>query len=331
MPKDNRLFTLSLTDNNKGVLREDHPADGEIIYTADNNIARSRIHIIPRRTPESAVVHIQVEVKSREPLDFVLTRPLGSEVTGLSVTFSGTSTMDFHDGAPWRYRSGHCSLTATPGKGHSDWKIATGEIYESIAFTYSREERLATFNDVQLPPELAGLAGEHIESRIFWQIPTQSQFLRIAMEAIGNPYRGAAKQFYLESKALEMLSAMVSLVDRSPSETEKPVTQREMALMREVRDTLQTRYDNPPSLLELAAQAGMNHNKLNHKFRQAFGTTVGCYLQDYRLEQGRAMIAAGQGVKETALILGYRHPGNFSFAYRKKYGSAPGAKKKSTA
>ncbi|MBI4829941.1 MAG: helix-turn-helix transcriptional regulator, partial [Nitrospinae bacterium] len=184
---------------------------------------------------------------------------------------------------------------------------------------------------VQLPAELAALSGEHIESRMVWYAPTMPQFTRIAREAVANPYRGPAKQFFLESKALEMLSEMAVLLDHSSPPPEEAVTEDDRARMHEVRHTLMASYDNPPSLVDLARGAGMSHKKLNHIFGREFGVSMHMFLRDYRLEQGNKMIAEGRGVKETAYSLGYRHPSNFIAAYRKKFGASPGAHGKSTA
>ena len=243
------------------------------------------------------------------------------------VVFSGSSLIDFGDGAICRLGRRHCTMIATHARGTAEWTINSGELHETIAFTYSRDERLEMLKDTQLRPGLAELAADHIKTRILWDTPALPAFLRIARDAKANPYRGAAKQFFLESKALEMFSELVTLLDQGP-QPDKTIGERELRHLNDIRDSLVARYDNPPSLIELSAEAGMNYKKLNHKFQQAFGATMHGFLREYRLEQGRKMIAQGQGVKETSYMLGYRHPSAFIYAYKRKFGQSPGGDRK---
>lgn len=324
------LFSIKVEGKDGAFSPVEHPTDGEVIYTSKDNNIRSKIHIIPRREPDSTIVYMRMEVMGNEPFPLSITKPTGEEVFGMSAVLSGSSFVAYDDGAVWRYDKGRLTVTATHTRDVASWKVNPGEKHEAIAFIFSREERLATFRDIPLPPELAGLSGEHIDTRIYWQIPTPPPFVRIAREAIANPYRGAAKQFFLESKALEMLSELATLLDQHGSAREDSLTEADRWRLRDVRDTLLARYANPPSLLELAAESGMNHKKLNHAFRREFGVTMHGFLRDYRLEQGQKMIGEGRSVKETAFILGYRHPSAFINAYRKKFGAPPGAYGKDT-
>lgn len=249
---------------------------------------------------------------------------MGDDVFGVSAVLSGSSIVTYDDGALWRYDKGHLTMTATHTRDPAEWKENPGEKFEAIAFMFSQNERVASFRDTSLPPELAGLTAGRIDHRIFWQIPTPPQFLRIAREVAASPYRGAAKQFFLESKALEMLSELAALLDPSGAR-EESLIEADRRRLRDVRNTLLARYTDPPSLFELAAEAGMNHKKLNHAFRREFGVTMHGFLLDYRLEQGKKMIGEGWSVKETAFVLGYRHPSAFINAYRKKSGAPPGS------
>ncbi len=48
---------------------------------------------------------------------------------------------------------------------------------------------------------------------------------------------------------------------------------------------------NPPSLIELARQVGINECTLKRGFRQIFGNTMFGYLHDYRMEQARQLLS----------------------------------------
>lgn len=327
MDSKNPLFSIKIDRPDGATEGEEHPTDGETTFTSSDNNVKSSLHFIPRRATDAVVLHSRIEVNRDEPFVMNLARPVGSESLGIAVVFSGTSILTFDNGATIRYEPGYCTISVNSGQGGAVWEINPGGLYESITFTYSREERIESLKDVKLPPQFAELAADHIESVALWQVPVLPAFLRIAREAKSNPYRGAAKQFFLESKALEMFSEFVTMLDQTPH-ADKTLGEQDLKHLNDIRDSLVARYDNPPSLLELAAEAGMNYKKLNNKFQQAFGVTMHAFLRDYRLEQGRRMIAEGMGVKETSNTLGYRHPSNFIHAYRRKFGHSPGGARK---
>ncbi|MBI4829660.1 MAG: helix-turn-helix transcriptional regulator [Nitrospinae bacterium] len=331
MDSANKIYAIKLGKRDNTALSDEHPTDGEVTFVSSDDNIRSRIHIIARRTPDAMVMYSKIEVNRPEPFPLNVTRPTGSEALGVRIPFSGTAEMHFSDGFSYVFKDGLCSLIATHGRGALEWVIHPNQVYETVNITYSREERLETFKDVTLPPELAELTKEHIETRFVWDMPMSPLFMRIAKEIIASPYRGAAKQFFLESKALELLSGLAVILDQSAPREKHVITTTDRQRLNDTRDILLARYDDPPSLLELAAAAGMNHKTLNNKFRREFGVTMHEFLYDYRLEQGQRMLKAGRSVKETASALGYRHSSAFINTYRKKFGVSPGAHGKSTA
>ena len=328
MKKGNTLFSF----RNEGIGNvepsSEHPVDGESTYLSTDNRIKSRIHTIPRKALDACIIHSQIEVLGGDPFVLDVTRPVGTEVISVSMIYSGTSRLEFDDGPVFEYEPGYCSIEATHAGGSASWKIDTGVKYEGITIGFSQEERVETMRDIRLPPDLAWMAAENITGRHFWRTPTLPHLLRIAREAVDNPYRGAAKMFFLESKALEMLSALGELLDVRAPEEESVISKQEALALEHVRSRLVVQLADPPSIMELAAQAGMNYKKLVNKFRQAFNQTPNAFLQERRLEQALAMLEQGRSVKETACVLGYRHSANFIHAFRRKFGHTPGQRGK---
>ena len=94
------------------------------------------------------------------------------------------------------------------------------------------------------------------------------------------------------------------------------------------RDILIRNLDDPPSLLSLAKQTGINSFKLKQGFRQVFNTTVFGYLYAYRMEEARRLLGLGElSVTQVAQTVGYSHPGKFAAAFKKKFGITPKALK----
>jgi AraC-like DNA-binding protein len=81
---------------------------------------------------------------------------------------------------------------------------------------------------------------------------------------------------------------------------------------------------HPPSLLELARQVELNDYALKHGFRQVFGKSVFAYLHDYRMEQARQLLMAGNfKVGEVMQQMGLRDRKFFAGTFRKKFGANP--------
>ncbi|CAN7296306.1 helix-turn-helix transcriptional regulator [Bosea sp. LjRoot237] len=76
---------------------------------------------------------------------------------------------------------------------------------------------------------------------------------------------------------------------------------------------------------EIASRFGVSIRSLQRDFRLAFGTTIYSYVKDLRLNRARnALQYQGVTIAEAAHIAGYASAANFSTAFRKVFGVAPG-------
>ncbi|MEH1830636.1 MAG: AraC family transcriptional regulator [Nostoc sp.] len=149
----------------------------------------------------------------------------------------------------------------------------------------------------------------------------------IVQQILRCPYKGITKRMYLESKTLELMTLTVQEELEIKEGRHNPTLLKldDIDRIHQARNILLGNLDNPPSLIELAKQAGINQRKLKEGFRYCFGTTVFGYLHNYRMEQARSLLIAGQlSVKQVARIVGYASPTSFHAAFRKKFGINPG-------
>ena len=91
-------------------------------------------------------------------------------------------------------------------------------------------------------------------------------------------------------------------------------------------DNLINNLCNPPSLIDLARQVGLNERKLKQGFRHVFGNSVFGYLHDYQMQQAqRLLLAEKMTVAGVAARVGYTSPTGFCAAFRRKFGINPKA------
>ena len=133
------------------------------------------------------------------------------------------------------------------------------------------------------------------------------------------------KSVFYRSKVLELLSFTYDveedqLYEACPFLKEKDNVER----IKNARNILIDHLDNPPSLSELAKQIGMNEYNLKIGFKNVYGLPPFKYLQEYRLNLSKKLLAEGQWqVAEIADKIGYTSSSHFIEAFRKKFGNTP--------
>jgi AraC family transcriptional regulator, transcriptional activator of the genes for pyochelin and ferripyochelin receptors len=155
---------------------------------------------------------------------------------------------------------------------------------------------------------------------------TTPSMVQVLRQMLNCPYRGFVQNLFLEGKALELLALQFAQWTESQSSIDQPVALKsdDVDRLHVASQILIERVNNPPSLMELARQVGLNDRKLKQGFLQVFGTTVFGYLHDHRLERSQQLLASGEtSVTEVAHAVGYASLPSFSKAFRKKFGSSP--------
>lgn len=140
------------------------------------------------------------------------------------------------------------------------------------------------------------------------------------------PYGDVVRRVYLQAKSLELMALILSQDVEAQKGRRSPLPLKPDHLDRihRAREILLKNLDQPLSLLELAKQVGLNDYSLKSGFKQVFGKTVFSYLHDYRMEQARFLLLAGEmKISEVRQAIGFADPRYFAAAFRKKYGITP--------
>lgn len=145
-------------------------------------------------------------------------------------------------------------------------------------------------------------------------------------QLINCPYAGITKRLYLESKALELLALQFHQWAEQdiPPTSSRSLHRDDVERLHHAKELLIRDIQNPPSLMDLARQVGINDYKLKSGFRQVFGTTVFGYLQACRMEQAKHLLAERQlSIAAIAHIVGYASQSRFCHAFKQRYGMTP--------
>ncbi len=145
-------------------------------------------------------------------------------------------------------------------------------------------------------------------------------------QIISCPLQGPLRQIYLESKALELLALRLDQLNSHElnSNRPKPLAHRDIEKIHYAKDLLMDNMENPPSLLELSKQVGLNDFKLKKGFREVMGNTVFGYLREQRMAKAHRLLEEGKmNVTEVLYGVGYNDPSHFCSEFKKRFGRTP--------
>jgi AraC-like DNA-binding protein len=135
------------------------------------------------------------------------------------------------------------------------------------------------------------------------------------------------RAIFLTSKAYELIALGLGRLclahydcSLSPGDIER---------LKRAREILNENLTNPPSIIELAHEVGINDFKLKKGFKALFDTTPFGYLKECRMLAARSELLKGRNtVTAVANQVGYTNLGHFAAAFRKQFGTTPQDMKK---
>ncbi|MEM6437523.1 MAG: AraC family transcriptional regulator [Cyanobacteria bacterium P01_D01_bin.115] len=189
----------------------------------------------------------------------------------------------------------------------------------------------ATSLDGELPKHLQHLI-KPPSKEIYWRSGDATPMMIIVLQQILQcPYQDMVKRIYLESKVTELIALVVAheIAIQQGEDEKSTLKPEQLERIHYAKEILLRDLSNPPSLEQLAHQAGLNEFTLKHGFRQAFGTTVFGELRSHRLEIAKQLLAEQDiTVTETAHRVGYACVRSFAKAFKHKFGLGPKAYQK---
>ena len=178
--------------------------------------------------------------------------------------------------------------------------------------------------DTQLPGNLNRPLLDNPSQIIVHQQPIPAILFQPLSQLQSAAWQGAMLRLYAEAKIMEIVALYVSNLNQQHSPFQTFLTQDDVNSLHKAKAILLSRVDDPPSLLELAQAVHINDHKLKVGFKAVFGTTVFGMLYNHRMMKAHELLEDRRfSITEVALRVGYRSPGAFSTAFRRKYGITP--------
>ncbi|MGI0485833.1 helix-turn-helix transcriptional regulator [Pantanalinema rosaneae CENA516] len=155
---------------------------------------------------------------------------------------------------------------------------------------------------------------------------TTSAMQIILNQILNCPYQGKPRQLYLESKALELIVLRFEQIAQLSQSLlpARALSSEDIEKIHQARAILRHQLNQPPSLMALARQVGLNDCTLKRGFRKVFGMTAFECLYHDRMHQAQQLLETGEmTVNQVAAAVGYTSRSSFYTAFRKQFGVGP--------
>lgn len=156
--------------------------------------------------------------------------------------------------------------------------------------------------------------------------PTPGYVTKPLHTALDQSLRGSLKMVVAQARTLEYLAAL----SQSVQEPEKSkVASSDRKLVHRLHDYLLQLEGAVPTLIELASTFGRSAQLLNDDFVAEYGESIYGFMQERRMQQAHeAILKTDIALKQLSERMGYSHVSNFSAAFKRRFGYAPGSIRK---
>jgi AraC-like DNA-binding protein len=188
----------------------------------------------------------------------------------------------------------------------------------SLAITLKKLHELFTHDPLPV------LNPENSNKKFYDERDISSTLLVTLSQLFSQQLSANVQRIYYEGKVLEVIGLYFST--KQPNTESCPFLndQETVRKIKHAKEFLLAHMDEPPTIKELARQAGLNEYQLKVGFKEIYGNTVYGYLLDHKLDFARVKLDSRQWqVNEVAYQVGYTNPSHFIAAFKKKFGITP--------
>ncbi|MGP9812884.1 helix-turn-helix transcriptional regulator [Rhodopseudomonas sp. NSM] len=139
------------------------------------------------------------------------------------------------------------------------------------------------------------------------------------------PLAEPLERLYLESRSIEMVAeALHAITDTSDYADVASVNPAHRRCMQRACEFIDAHLDQDLTLQSISTAAGLNPGGLQRAFRLLHGMTLFEYVRGRKLDFARDALERGNiSVGDAARMVGYSTLGNFSTAFRRRFGVTP--------
>lgn len=193
-----------------------------------------------------------------------------------------------------------------------------------IGLTISFFERLASHNSDISARMLEHVYKERPTLLNENHMPITPQMSMVISEIMYCKRAGYFKRLFMEAKVIELFLLQVEQYEQLNHPQKNIVKPTDLEKLHEAKYLVESKLDQPFSLLELSREVGLNDFKLKKGFKELFGNTIFGYLSDLKMERARNILQNhDMTIAEVSNLSGYKNQTHFTSAFKRKYGITP--------
>jgi len=226
-------------------------------------------------------------------------------------------------------------LAIYPTHGESGYFIAPGVC--KLVILHCRLDSLTDelgLDAESVPPELTlpsdGAVAQPTIARKLQMTPRMVNAMSDVLDS-RDLYSPGLRSCFVEARSREILaSVMQSLIEKTEIETEIiGISRRERHRILDAQEIIRANLGDLPTIADLSKMVGINRTKLKSGFKAVVGCTIGDFTRQKQMEEAAQMLQSGEyAISEIGYSVGYRHPANFSYAFKRFYGCLPSEMRK---
>lgn len=165
---------------------------------------------------------------------------------------------------------------------------------------------------------------EHKDKKYYNQSPISPETILVLNQINKFHFQDHLQPLYLKGKAYELISVYFNQSAEVVKSCPFLMDDEYLSKVKKAKDIVVDRMIDPPSLVELSEEVGLNLKKLKQGFKQVYGSSVFTFLFNYKMEYSRKLLDSGKfNINEVGGNLGYSSASHFITSFKKKYGITP--------
>lgn len=145
-----------------------------------------------------------------------------------------------------------------------------------------------------------------------------SNFQKIILQKIDTNLQNNLSNLYLKAKIFDLIYDVLEIYNTNLIEN------LDIDMIKKAKKIILNKYQNPPSIKQLAKLCATNESKLKKDFKAHYGVTIYEMILNQKMKIAKELLKNREiSINEASNLVGYKNTSSFSRAFKESFGSSP--------
>lgn len=248
-----------------------------------------------------------------------------ADIISLRMILSGELAFCRSAQKPIHMKQGSVSLLRQAQAGDCEMHILEKRPLASVTLHFHADRFAALMGlDESVLPAMLTPFSDNEGGYNYCEMPMTPAMTNGVIDLVKAPYTGLLRRRFFEAKTLEIMCLFADAAQCSDRQAHAESHAPTGAYVQLAARVLEENLAEPPTVDQLARRVGVNRTRLRQDFKRVYGQTISEFIQVKRMDLARALLRnETASISAVAEAVGYRHAGNFTSAFRRRFGAAP--------